>query len=316
MRKILMRLWGGSHVTDIEGSVSGETVGDDDVTAQPADTPRRKSVVPLWRRRSTLAVIVLLGIGALAGTGTWAVDSGWALTTFNHAKWAMIKTSAEQGFTVEDVLVTGRGETKNTDLLDALGVARGAPILAYDFNSAKTRVEGLPWVLSARIERLLPNTLVVHLIERRPIALWQNQGQFALIDEEGVVITRDNLGRFSNLIQIVGEDAPSQVGGLLELLSTQPKLKDRVKAAVRVGGRRWDLVLNSGIDIRLPENGAPQALARLSDFEQETGVLGRKVSILDLRMPDRVIVRRVDMGKSHDTATPASQTKSKSGQET
>ena len=92
---------------------------------------------------------------------------------------------------------------------------------------------------------------------------------------------------------MVGADAPDYVGGLLELLETQPELKNRVKAAVRVGGRRWDLALDGGVDIRLPEVGAPEALARLAAFETDSGVLDRDVKVLDLRMPDRVIVRRV-----------------------
>lgn len=279
-----------------------------------ADTPKRKSVVPLYRRPMAVAGAVLLCIGALAGAATWAMKSGWALETLNQTKWAMIKTSAEQGFTVEDVLVTGRTETKREDLLDAMGVVRGAPIMAFDFDAAKARVEGLPWVLSARVERLLPDTLVVHLIERRPIALWQSQGEFSLIDEEGKIITREDLGRFARLIHIVGDDAPNHVGGLLELLDTQPELKTLVTAAVRVGGRRWDLLLEGGVDVRLPEDGAPQALARLVDFNRETGALGREVKILDLRTPDRVIVRRGADVKRHNVVpgTP----KVKSGQET
>lgn len=309
MKKLLTRFKGKTR--------AAQTGADDGVDTErdlPPGTPRRKSVVPLWRRRSTFAVLALVVVGLIGGAATWATKTGWATQTFNHAKWAMIKTSAEQGFTVQDVLVTGRGETKRDALLDALSVARGAPILAYDFQSAKARVEGLPWVLSARIERLLPDTLVVHLTERRPMALWQNQGRFALIDEEGEVITRENLGRFSGLIHVVGADAPNHVGGLLELLETQPELKAQVKAAVRVGGRRWDLMLAGGVDVRLPENGAPQALARLADFETETGVLGRDVRVLDLRTPDRVIVRRTGSAKNPNASdAPA---KRKSGQET
>jgi len=156
--------------------------------------------------------------------------------------------------------------------------------------------------------------LVVHLIERRPIALWQHQGQFALIDEDGEVITREGLGRFSRLIHVVGADAPDHVGGLLELLETQPELKAQVKAAVRVGGRRWDLILAGGVDVRLPETGAPQALARLADFELETGVLGREIKVLDLRAPDRVIVRRGGDGRPQEGAAKAP--KRKPGQET
>lgn len=255
-------------------------------------TPKRKSVVPIWRRPQIVLLGACLGLALMSSAGAWAVKSGVIENAVVSAKWSLIKASTDIGFTVEDVLVTGRRESAREALLAALGTARGAPILAYYFEDAKARVESLPWVLHARIERLLPDTLVVHLIERRPIALWQNQGGFSLIDENGEVITRENLGRYSDLIQVVGADAPDRVGGLLELLETQPELKDKVSAAVRVGGRRWDLSLKGGVDVRLPESGAPQALARLAEFESESGVLGRDINVLDLRVPDRVIVRR------------------------
>lgn len=278
MRNMLTRLIAARH-----GTENAEQV---------MPTPKRKRVVPFWRRTPTVVAASLVMLGAVAGAGSWAWRSGLVETAVIETKWSAIKTSSDLGFTVQEVLVTGRGETSREDLLEALSIARGAPILAYDFQAAKARIETLPWVLHARIERLLPDTLVVHLVERRPMALWQNQGEFSLIDDNGVVITREDLGRFASLIHVVGEDAPDHVGGLLELLETQPELKSHVKAAVRVGGRRWDLSLNGGVAVRLPADNAPGALARLAAFEEDSGVLGRDVRVLDLRVPDRVIVRR------------------------
>jgi len=258
-----------------------------------SDTPKRKRVVPVWRRPQTIVLSTILAVSMLGGAATWVVKTGWGADVLSTVKWTAVKTSSELGLILEEVLVTGRGETSREDLLTALGVARGAPMLTYDFESAKVRVENLPWVRNAHIERLLPNTLAVHLIERQPIALWQNQDGFSLIDEDGDVIISAELDQYANLIHVVGDDAPNRVGGLLELLETQPTVKAKVLAAIRVGGRRWDLLIEGGIDVRLPEDGAPEALARLAAFETESGVLGRDVKVLDLRMPDRVIVRRV-----------------------
>jgi len=254
--------------------------------------PKRKRVVPLWRRPKTVFAGAILALALLGVASTWVVETGWGIKALTMAKSTVIKTSIEFGLTVEEVLVTGRVKTARTDLLSALGVVRGAPILAYDFKAAKIRVEGLPWVKYARIERLLPDTLSVHLMERRPIALWQNKGIFSVIDEDGEVIATAQLSNYVNYIHVVGADAPNRVGGLLELLETQPNLKSKVAAAVRVGGRRWDLMMMNGINVRLPENGAPKALARLVAFETQSGVLERDVKVLDFRLPDRVIIRR------------------------
>lgn len=298
MRNMLTRMLGRTQASETDAGI--------------ASTPKRKRVVPFWRRPKTIAVSAMLGIVMLAGGGAWVWKAGHMENALNETKWSAIKTTSDLGFTVQEVLVTGRRETAREDLLGALGIARGAPILAYDFQAAKARVEELPWVQHVRIERLLPDTLVVHITERRPMALWQNQGEFSLIDDNGMVIIRDGLNRFANLIHVVGEDAPDHVGGLLELLETQPDLKSHVKAAVRVGGRRWDLSLDGGINVRLPEDEASKALARLAAFEEDSGVLGRDVRVLDLRVPDRVIVRR----KANALRRPENKTAQIPGQET
>ncbi|MBL4693581.1 MAG: cell division protein FtsQ/DivIB [Magnetovibrio sp.] len=255
-------------------------------------SPKRKRVVPMWRRTKTILATAIFVIAVTSSMGTWAFKTGLMEKAFTTVKWAVINTSVDFGFTLDEILVTGRSKTNRKDLLKALGIVRGAPLLAYDFETAKKRVEHLPWVRNVRIERRLPQTLRVHLIERQPIAIWQNKGTFALVDEDGEVIANADVEQYSKLIQVVGADAPGRVGGLLELLATQPELKSQVLSAARIGGRRWDLRMENGIDVRLPEQDAPGALTRLAAFEIESGILGKDVKILDLRLPDRVIVRR------------------------
>ncbi|MCW8916052.1 MAG: FtsQ-type POTRA domain-containing protein [Magnetovibrio sp.] len=299
MRKMLSKILPNAEKTVPEGMENH---------SKPISTPKRKRVVPLWKRPQTIAMLSLVAISMIGAVGTWAWRTGLIEDTYLKAKWSAIKISTDMGFTVQEVLVTGRGETARDDLMAALGIQRGAPILSYEFNDARRRVEDLPWVLQAQVERLLPDTVVVRLTERRPMALWQHRGTFSLIDDNGVVITQTELARYGNLIQVVGEDAPDHVGGLLELLETQPELHSMVRAAVRVGGRRWDLSLASGVNVRLPEDDAPEALARLAAFEMESGVLARDIRVLDLRVPDRVIVRRNVM--------PQRRPKRKDGQQT
>jgi cell division protein FtsQ len=67
-----------------------------------------------------------------------------------------------------------------------------------------------------------------------------------------------------------------------------------VAAAVFVAERRWNLRLNSGIDVRLPEDDADVALLRLVSLDREKSLLSRDVTVIDLRLPDRVAVRLSD----------------------
>ena len=65
----------------------------------------------------------------------------------------------------------------------------------------------------------------------------------------------------------------------------------RREFAVRVGGRRWNLRFHGGTDVRLPETGAAEAWAQFARIERQHGVLQRDVDSIDLRLPDRLVVR-------------------------
>ena len=253
--------------------------------------PRRKVRTIIKRTRVTVTTVGMLAI--LVGTGVW-----WSLTSNGLAsgmakvRWDVISRTAQVGFRVEDILVVGRLETPRKELLEAVRLSTGAPILAFDIEAARQRVEQLPWIRSARVERMLPDTILMNVEERQPLVLWQHQGQFALIDHEGEVILRDGLERFSNLVVVVGEEAPVHAAALMETLGNEPELLQLVEAAVWVGGRRWNIRLAGDIDVRLPEKNAKGAWTRLAEYERAHSVLARDVQVLDLRLPDRLIVRK------------------------
>lgn len=253
--------------------------------------PRRR-VVPLWRTRPALTLWSLLLIGSLLSGGIWLASSGVVLSVSERTHEKIIAASKDLGFTVQEILVMGRGQTTRRELLDAVQAERGAPILTLDLDAAKQRLEALPWIRSATIERMLPNTVFITVAERTPFALWQNKGQFALIDSEGKVIIKEGIERFADLFQVVGDDAPAHAATLLTMLATQPELLTEAKAAVRVGGRRWNILMNNGINVHLPEDNAETAWARLAEYERTHQVLDRDIKVLDLRIPDRLIVRR------------------------
>ena len=268
--------------------------------------PRRKAA-PLWRRRSVIASSLMI-IAVSMGVGLWWSASNNVFNRISEqTKWRAITLSAKVGFQVNEILVVGRKETTATVLREAIMLERGAPILAFDLIAARARVESLPWVRRATVERMLPDTILLSIEERTPLAIWQHKGKFALIDEQGEVILKQGIGRFNDLLIVVGENAPVQTAQLLTTLKTQPALRSMVKAAVWVGGRRWNLRLTGDIDVRLPEGDPIAAWTRLAEYEKVHRVLERDVQILDLRIPDRLIVRKSSQKKADKT---------KSGRET
>ena len=192
---------------------------------------------------------------------------------------------------VQQIVINGRANTPEPLLRAALGVSTGDPILGFSVTGARDRIESLSWVEHVAVERRLPGTIFVDLTERRPFAIWQNQGKFLLIDRDGQIVTNEDVAAFGALPLVVGAAAPEHAAALLNLLEAVPDIRDRVAAAVRVGERRWNLQLKNGITVMLPEGHEQAALKRLHDLQVSQTLLDRPLVFIDLRLPDRLAVR-------------------------
>jgi cell division protein FtsQ len=214
----------------------------------------------------------------------------------------LLSVSGELGMSVRNVMVDGRGMTAGADILKAVDVGRGTPILAINPQEARNQLEALPWVSAATVERDLPDTLRIHLKERRPLALWQYQQKMSLIDSEGVVVTTEGLGRFANLMMVVGEKAPAHTQDFLALLGSEPALMKRVTSGVWVGDRRWDVHFDNGVVAQLPEDHPLDAWHRLAEIERDHDILGRDIQRIDMRLGDRVVVQTTPEPAATDPA--------------
>lgn len=244
-----------------------------------------------WTRRSVLITVTGVGLVSLSGGGLWLQRSGAIITAREAVARFVLASTAKLGFTLANVEVEGRQRSAREAILAALDIARGTPIFAVDPAAAKRRLETLPWVRSASVERRLPDTIYIRLVERQPLALWQRQGKHVLVDRDGAVIAGERLDQFGDLVVLVGEDAPMKGAALLDMLATEPAIASQVTAAVRIGGRRWTLHLKSGIEVALPEEEPESAWHRLAQIERSDGLLERDIELVDLRLPDRLVVR-------------------------
>ena len=192
---------------------------------------------------------------------------------------------------VSSIVIEGRSNTPEVLLNAALGVHKGDSMLGFSLAGAQQRIETLSWVEHAAVERRLPGTVVVRLTERRPFAIWQNQGRFVLIDRDGEVVTNEDVAAFGDLPLVVGAGAPRAATPLLDALAHQPQVRSHVLAAVRVGERRWNLRLKTGTDVLLPEGSEAAALAKLAELQSADDLLDRPLAVVDMRLPDRLVVR-------------------------
>ncbi|MGH7035621.1 MAG: cell division protein FtsQ/DivIB, partial [Stellaceae bacterium] len=248
------------------------------------------------RRRRARRRAFYLGTGiaaavALLAAGWYATRSGMLCAALAPLETRLTKDSAALHLTVQSVEVIGRERADRNAILAALRVRRGTPILGVDLDAAKTRIEALPWVLSAAVERELPEGILVRLVERRPMAVWQHHRRFDVIDQSGAVVQEARAEDFPNLLQIVGDDAPAATGDFLALLAAEPELVRHVTAATRVGGRRWNIALDNGIEVMLPEDDPGAAWQRLAALDRDDHLLEREVTVIDMRMADRLVLR-------------------------
>jgi cell division protein FtsQ len=168
-----------------------------------------------------------------------------------------------------------------------------APQALVDTSAIRQRLLQFGWVKDARILRRLPDTLVIDIVERKPAALWQSQGELALIDSDGVVLDRVRVDRMPDLPLLIGPGANAQARDLASLMADVPTLKPQLASATWVGGRRWDLNFQSGETVALPEGdvAARDALVKFARADKQSSLLGHGMLRFDLRVPGKMIVR-------------------------
>jgi cell division protein FtsQ len=217
---------------------------------------------------------------------------------------ALGRALAPLGFTLQQVQVQGAPEEAKAAILRAAGLTKGQPIVGIDLQALRHRIGTAGWVKDAKVVRLLPDTLVIAVVPRTPLAVWQHLGVAKVVDSEGQIIGDADPGRFPDLPLVVGDGAAQEAGAILPLLRGRPKLMGLVDALIRVDGRRWDLRLKDGTIIQLPATGADSALIELDQLDQKERVLDLGFERIDLRDPDTVAVRPKAAPASAPAADP------------
>jgi cell division protein FtsQ len=112
----------------------------------------------------------------------------------------------------------------------------------------------------------------------------------------------------------VGAGAATRAKEFLALLDRHPDLRETVRASVLIGERRWNLRLKNGVNVRLPEAGVARALDQLAALDREKNLLARDISLVDLRLPDRVTLRLSEsVAQAREEALKAKRSKPKGG---
>lgn len=259
----------------------------------------RLSAIRLPRRIGLIGTALLF-----AATGLYGIQRGDHGEAVREALVSLGDMAANAaGLQVAAVRLTGNSRMSHGEVLAAAGIRPDSSVLFFDPAGARARLKASPWIADATIEKIYPNDLQISVVEREPYALWQRDGRIAVIGEDGAVIVDHLDARFRHLPLVVGRGAEKRVREIVGLMADFPTIAPHVRAATLVAERRWTLVLKNGIDVLLPDADIDRALARLVRLDDERKLMSRDVTMIDLRLADRVTVRLSDEAmKLHEAA--------------
>lgn len=266
--------------------------------------PQPMVALPVERSRLIRNVaIAFTGLAAAAGL-TLAGLAGVPQRLWQD----IVIATAAAGFEISHVEVSGTRELPRLAVYEAALSGDNNAMLAVDLADIRARLLTIGWVQDASVGRRLPDTLVVHITERKPVALWQYQRRLAAVDISGRPLTRKGLERFDDLPLVVGKGANARVREAMQLIAATPLGRD-VDAAILVGGRRWDLRFKTGETLALPDQPAEaaSALRRFAklDASGSERLIGGRFSRFDMRLPGRMIVAGPGVQSALDAAAKA-----------
>lgn len=250
---------------------------------------QRLMLTPGFRASVRIGTPIIL-IAAIAGSWFSHAENRTMLAD----KFVQTKQSLQQRpqFMVQSIAINGADAALKEDVAAVLPVTFPVSSFDLDLEELRQNAEALPAVKTASVRVGQAGTLLVTISPRIPVALWRDEGVLRLIDSEGiasgtVTARADRL----DLPLIAGDGAEQKIGEALALFAGAGPLRDRVRGLVRMGERRWDIVLDRDQRILLPDDGAVQAFDRIIALNEAQDMLKRDVGVVDMRNAQRPTLR-------------------------
>ena len=227
----------------------------------------------------TVMLVCLFAIAALASKGFFG-------RTAQRTDAAAGTLVSDAGFGVSQVHLAGNMRTTPADIMSALGIRAGQAIFSVDLRVARARLLRLPWVADAEVKRRYPDDISVQVVERVPYARWQKPDGLYVVERDGYPITKRGADTFVHLPLLIGDDAPRMAEAFVNSVAAHRAIAARVEAYQYVARRRWNLLLDDGVIVKLPEDGWQKQLQVLDHLIVDKGILEADIREIDLRHPN------------------------------
>lgn len=250
---------------------------------------QRLMLTPLYRRLIRFGLPMLV-VTAIVGGYLSSEARRTALVEQVAEIRHQIETRPE--FMVNLLSVEGASTSVQEDIREIFPYDLPASSFDLVLDDIRVMIEELPAVARAEVRIRQGGVLVAEITERVPVALWKTRDALNVIDIEGQVIgvVKARAER-ADLPVVAGDGAPEQVAEAIDILRAATPLGMDLRGLVRMGERRWDLVLADGKRILLPESGAVRALERVIVLHGAQDMLGRDLALVDMRIAARPTIR-------------------------
>jgi len=237
--------------------------------------------------RGLIRVGVPLALIAVIGLSWSSHDANRELAL---SKWQEMKQKVQHRpeFMIASLDVTGTDDALTAQVLTSLPVVFPVSSFDLDLEAMRVTVETLPSVRSARVRLGDAGVLMVNVTQRVPVALWRDGNDLRLLDEEGTFagLISSRTDRL-DLPLIAGAGATAHMEEALALFRNAKPIAGRLRGLVRMGDRRWDVVLDRDQRILLPAENPIAALGRVVVLHQARDLLDRDVATVDMRNANR-----------------------------
>ena len=195
---------------------------------------------------------------------------------------------AQLDIKLKNVKILGIENTKPTEVINIVSGLKETSLSNIDLHEISTQINNIDWIKKSELRKIYPSTLVVKVYEHNPIAIWFNNGNKFLVDDESEIIKELNPNNFKNLKVIAGPNALEDIPEIISMIRNYPEFEKKIKSLLRVGDRRWTVRLHNGITIHLPEKNVANAIEEIEQLDSKHALLSRYVDIIDMRLPDRI----------------------------
>lgn len=245
-------------------------------------------LTPLVRGLARIGLPLVLIVSMF---GLWLGDAGQRAALADRFEALKTQIQSRPEFEVSLLRIEGASPAVDAAIRTMLPVTLPASSFALDLGRLRATIASLDAVATVDL-RVQKRVLAVQVVERVPAVLWRHAAGVEMLDATGhriaTVMSRDLR---PELPLIAGEGAAEAVPEALAVLAAAAPLLARARGLVRIGARRWDLVLDRDQRILLPETGAVQAVERLLALDRAEDLLARDFTHLDLRLAARPTLR-------------------------